>query len=133
MVAGEVRELAQRSAKSASAIKQLVATSKDEVALSVERVQQLVTLLASLVGRFSEIAGQVDRIASGSDTAVDAIRRITEAMAVLDRAMQQNAAMAEETSAASLELLRWADGLNREVARFSRSENSPPTHLAYAA
>jgi hypothetical protein len=29
--------------------------------------------------------------------------------------------------------LRWADGLNREVARFSRSENSPPTLLAHAA
>lgn len=133
VVAGEVRELAQRSAQSASAIKQLIATSKDEVALGVERVQQLVTLLASLVTRFSEIAGQVDRIASGSDTAVDAIRRITEAMAVLDRAMQQNAAMAEETSAASLELLRNADDLNHEVARFSRSESPAETRLARAA
>lgn len=117
----------------ANAIKQLVATSKDEVALGVERVQQLVTLLASLVRRFSEIAGQVDRIASGSDTAVDAIHRITEAMAVLDRTMQQKPAMAEEASVASHELLRNADDLNHEVARFSRSESPSPTQLAYAA
>lgn len=133
VVAGEVRELAQRSAQSASAIKQLIATSKDEVALGVERVQQLVTLLASLVGRFSEIAGQVDHIASGSETAVDALRRINDAMSVLDRAMQQNTAMAEETSAASVELLRNADELNNEVARFNQTEAPAAARLSRAA
>ncbi|MBK2942429.1 methyl-accepting chemotaxis protein, partial [Klebsiella pneumoniae] len=66
VVASEVRDLAQRSAESATAIKQLVATSKDEVAVGVARVQQLVNLLASLVARFTDIAGQIDTIAMGS-------------------------------------------------------------------
>jgi methyl-accepting chemotaxis protein len=133
VVANEVRELAQRSAQSASAIKQLVATSKDEVALGVARVQQLVTLLASLVTRFSDIAGQVDRIALGSQGAVDSIRQIDGAMGLLDRAMQQNAAMAEQTSAASVELLRSAEDLNGQVARFQRQETRaavPPLNRA---
>jgi methyl-accepting chemotaxis protein len=133
VVASEVRELAQRSAQSANAIKQLIATSKDEVALGVERVQQLVTLLASLVGRFSDIAGQVDHIANGSDTAVDAIRRINDAISLLDRAMQQNTALAEETSAASVELLRSADELNHEVGRFRRSGAAPAAPLVAIA
>ncbi|MBI1403699.1 MAG: hypothetical protein GC147_10835 [Porphyrobacter sp.] len=132
VVAGEVRELAQRSAQSASAIKNLVATSKDEVSLGVARVQELVSLLASLVARFSDIAGQVDTIALGSDAALGAIRQIDEAMGLLDRAMQQNAAMAEQTSAASVELLRSADALNHEVARFTRSDPSSAS-LSYAA
>lgn len=123
VVAGEVRELAQRSAQSATAIKQLVATSKDEVALGVARVQQLVSLLASLVTRFSDIAGQVDRIALGSQGTLEAIRQINEAMAMLDRGMQQNAAMAEQTSAASVELLRSAEDLSGQVSRFRRGQD----------
>ncbi len=127
VVANEVRELAQRSAQSASAIKQMVASSKDEVALGVTRVQQMVSLLASLVSRFSEIADQVDRIAAGSDGTLKAIREIDAAMHLLDRGMQQNAAMAEETSAASLELLRGAEELNDQVARFQRQDAAAPT------
>lgn len=134
VVAGEVRELAQRSAQSATAIKQLVATSKDEVAIGVARVQQLVSLLASLVARFSDIAGQVDRIALGSQGTLEAIRQIYGAMAMLDRGMQQNAAMAEQTSAASVELLRSAEDLSGQVSRFRRQQDEvAPPRLGRAA
>ena len=132
VVAGEVRELAQRSAQSATAIKALVAASKDEVAVGVARVQQLVTLLASLVGRFSDIAGQVEHIAQGSEGSLDAIRRINAAMGVLDRGMQQNAAMAEQTSAASVELLRSAEDLRDQVSRF-RQQDAAGMPLSRAA
>lgn len=132
VVAGEVRELAQRSAQSANAIKQLVTNSRDEVAIGVARVQQLVTLLASLVARFSDIAGQVDRITLGSQGALDAVRQIDTAMTLLDQAMQQNAAMAEQTSAASVELLRGAKNLSGQVARF-RQEDAGPAQLSRAA
>ena len=133
VVAGEVRELAQRSAESATAIKQLVASSKEEVAIGVARVQQLVKLLASLVARFSEIAGQVDTIASGSDGTLEAIRQINAAMSLLDRGMQQNAAMAEQTSAASVELLRSAEDLRTEVSRFRHQEAGSAPPLSRAA
>lgn len=133
VVAGEVRELAQRSAQSANAIKQLVATSKEEVALGVARVQQLVSLLGSLVSHFSDIAGQVDRIAQGSGTAVESIRQIDSAMGLLDRGMQQNAAMAEQTSAASVELLRSAEDLSGQVARFRRESGPQDQPLSRAA
>lgn len=122
VVANEVRELAQRSAQSATAIKQLVSTSKEEVAVGVTRVQQMVSLLASLISRFSDIAGQIDRIAEGSDGTLEAIRQINGAMSVLDRSMQQNAAMAEETSAASVQLLQSAQSLNGQVSRFQWHE-----------
>jgi len=133
VVAGEVRELAQRSAESATAIKQLVASSKEEVAIGVARVQQLVNLLASLVARFSDIAGQVDTIASGSDGTLEAIRQINAAMTMLDRGMQQNAAMAEQTSAASVELLRSAEDLRTEVSRFRHQEAGSPQAFSRAA
>jgi methyl-accepting chemotaxis protein len=126
VVAGEVRELAQRSAQSASAIKQLVATSKDEVAIGVARVQQMVTLLGSLVARFSEIAGQIDTIADRSQGRLGGVRQIDAAMGMLDQGMQQNAAMAEQTSAAAMELLRGAENLNAQVARFQRNATRPP-------
>jgi len=126
--------LAQRSAQSASAIKQMVASSKDEVGVGVARVQQMVSLLASLVSRFSDIAGQIDEIAAGSDSTLQAIREIDAAMGLLDRGMQQNAAMAEQTSAASLQLLRGAEDLNDQVSRFQRQKvQSSPGALSRAA
>ncbi|HEY6964709.1 MAG TPA: methyl-accepting chemotaxis protein, partial [Erythrobacter sp.] len=67
-----------------------------------------------------------DRIALGSSGTLDAIRQIDEAMRVLDRGMQQNAAMAEQTSAASVELLRNAEDLNGQVARFRRDRAEAP-------
>ncbi len=119
VVANEVRELAQRSADSATAIKAQIATSNQEVATGVSRVQELVTLLASLVARFTDIAGQVDKVTLSSDATLANVRQIDGAMGQLELAMQQNAAMAEQTSAASTELLQSADALRHEVSRFA--------------
>jgi methyl-accepting chemotaxis protein len=122
VVASEVRDLAQRSGDSATAIKELVHSSKAEVAAGVERVHELVALLAALVSRFSDIAGQIDTIAQGSDATLANIREVNASMVLLDRAIQQNAAMAEQSSAASMELLQTADDLNSQVASFSWSK-----------
>ena len=94
------------------------------VPLGVARVQQLVALLASLVSRFSEIAGQVDEISHGSDRAVDAIRQIDTSLATLDQGMHQNAALAEQTSAASVQLLSSAEHLSSQVSRFQHSTHA---------
>jgi methyl-accepting chemotaxis protein len=135
VVASEVRDLAQRSADSATAIKQLVHASKAEVASGVQQVQELVTLLAALVGRFSEIAGQIDTIAQGSQDTLANIRQVSAAMVLLDYAVQQNAAMAEQSAAASMELLHTASDLNDQVANFTwtRPGENPAPQLAYAA
>jgi methyl-accepting chemotaxis protein len=97
------------------------------------RVQQLVTVLASLVGRFSDIARQVDTIAQGSDSSLNAVRRINAAMSLLDRGMQQNAAMAEQTSAASVKLLRRAEDLDTQIERVRRQEGPACAPLGRAA
>ncbi len=135
VVASEVRDLAQRSADSATAIKELVQSSKAEVASGVERVQELVSLLAALVARFSEIAGQIDTIAQGSQENLADIRQVSAAMELLDHAVQQNAAMAEQSSAASMELLNTASDLNGQIASFTWGDagEQAPARLAYAA
>ncbi|MEQ8771277.1 MAG: methyl-accepting chemotaxis protein, partial [Erythrobacter sp.] len=125
VVAGEVRELAQRSGESATAIKELIRTSKAEVTTGVERVQELVTLLGGVVTRFTEIAERIDEIAGKSDTSLAGIEHINEAMALLERAMQQNAAMAEQTSAASAQLMQSASELKSHIANFDYAEPAP--------
>lgn len=133
VVANEVRELAQRSGDSATAIKELIRTSKTEVSTGVDKVQEMVTLLGSVVKRFTEIADQIDNIANRSDQTLSGIEQINEAMALLDRAMQQNAAMAEQTSAASVELLQSADALKTHVSRFDHSGGDLEAERAHAA
>lgn len=125
VVAGEVRELAQRSGESATAIKDLIRTSKTEVTTGVERVQELVSLLGGVVTRFTEIAERIDEIAGKSDTSLAGIEHINEAMGLLERAMQQNAAMAEQTSAASAQLMQSASELKSHVASFDYGAADP--------
>ena len=127
VVAGEVRELAQRSGESATAIKDLIRTSKTEVTAGVERVQELVELLGGVVTRFTEIAERIDQIAGKSDTSLAGIEHINEAMGLLERAMQQNAAMAEQTSAASAQLMQSAGELRGHIANFDYAGTQPGT------
>ncbi|MEE4207141.1 MAG: methyl-accepting chemotaxis protein [Erythrobacter sp.] len=133
VVAGEVRELARRSGDSASAIKELIRTSKAEVTTGVARVQELVTLLGGVVTRFTEIAERIEEIAGKSDRSLAGIEHINEAMALLERAMQQNAAMAEQTSAASAQLMQSASELKSHVASFDYGGSQKEDYLLQAA
>ncbi|RNJ61876.1 MAG: hypothetical protein EDM03_10175 [Porphyrobacter sp. IPPAS B-1204] len=69
------------------------------------------------------VANEVRQLAQRSAKSASAINA---AMTTLDRGMQQNAAMAEQTSAASVELLRSANDLTGQVARFQRDDDARP-------
>ncbi|MEE4337249.1 hypothetical protein [Erythrobacter sp.] len=66
----------------------------------------------------AEAMERIDEIAGKSDKSLTGIEHINEAMALLARAMQQNAAMAEQTSAASAELMQSAGDLKSHIASF---------------
>ncbi|XUU61023.1 methyl-accepting chemotaxis protein [Erythrobacter sp. HA6-11] len=118
VVANEVRELSRRSGESATAIKGLIEQSNSEVSEGVARVQKMVALLATIVEQFTEIASRIDDIAERSDVSLAGLEKIRKAITGLDWAMQQNAAMAEQTNSASTELANRAAELKAGIARF---------------
>jgi methyl-accepting chemotaxis protein len=101
VVASEVRALAQRSAQAAKEIKALISTSTTQVKDGVGLVTETGSAFDRIIAEVTDIAGVVAEIAGGAQQQVDALQEVNSAVGEIDRVTQQNAAMAEEATAAS--------------------------------
>ena len=124
VVATEVRALAQRSSDAAREINTLISSSGEQVKQGVELVDRTGEALASIVNSVAEISNRVSAIASSTRDQSSGLAEINTAVNELDHVTQQNAAMFEETTAASHALTTEADALADAVARF-RMDRSP--------
>ncbi|MEI6640571.1 MAG: HAMP domain-containing methyl-accepting chemotaxis protein [Novosphingobium sp.] len=118
VVATEVRALAQRSADAAQSIKALITTSGEQVGTGVDLVRESGTRLEAIVRRISEIGALTGSIAGSATRQASSLGQINAAMREMDRMTQQNAAMVEESSAATRSLAAEALRLNELVATF---------------
>ncbi|MGZ2485599.1 methyl-accepting chemotaxis protein [Rhizobium pisi] len=118
VVAQEVRELAQRSAKAAKEIKALITTSSQLVKNGVGLVGETGKALEEIVAQVGDINVNVEAIVEASREQATGLKEINQAVNTLDQATQQNAAMVEESTAASHSLAREAETLRVLLARF---------------
>jgi methyl-accepting chemotaxis protein len=123
VVATEVRALAQRSSDAAREINALISSSSDQVRQGVELVDKTGAALAAIVSSVSEISKRVANIAASAREQSTGLNEINMAVNDLDHVTQQNAAMFEETTAASHALTSEADALAAAVARFRLDQN----------
>lgn len=133
VVASEVRALAQRSSDAAREIAQLISSSSSQVKRGVDLVGQAGEALTGIQGSVADIFGCVSEIAVSTREQSSGLSEINTAMHQLDQVTQQNAAMFEETSAASQSLLREANGLGEAVGQFRLGADSAPITRAPAA
>lgn len=118
VVATEVRQLAQRSADSARQIKELISRSNEHVADGSRRAEESVGALQRITDAVSEVNTIVEKIAGSARDQARSIEEINTAVAHLDQVTQQNAAMVEQTAAASTSLRDEAHLLSEQVAHF---------------
>lgn len=118
VVASEVRALAQRSSEAAHEINQLISDSGVDVKRGVSLVDRTGEALKSIVGDVTKVAGHMAEIETSATEQSAGISEINLAVADLDQATQQNAAMFEETTAASHSLTQEASTLTAIVAQF---------------
>ncbi len=118
VVASEVRALAQRSAEAAREIKTLISASGQQVGAGVALVGQTGAALQRIVGRVAEIDGLVAEISASAQEQATGLQQVNTAVNQMDQVTQQNAAMVEESTAASHSLAQEADVLAASVARF---------------
>ncbi|WP_311272635.1 MULTISPECIES: nitrate- and nitrite sensing domain-containing protein [unclassified Rhizobium] len=118
VVAQEVRELAQRSASAAKDIKALIAKSGEHVKSGVGLVAQTGESLSKIVEQVKEISVNVLSIVEASREQTTGIKEINQAVSQMDQGTQQNAAMVEESTAASHALAREAEALFVLVGKF---------------
>ena len=118
VVASEVRSLAGRSAEAAKQIRSLISHSGEQVALGSAQVGAA----GQTMGQVVEAIQQVNELASGISQASGeqsrGVHEIGQAIAGLDTATQQNAALVEQTAAAAESLGQQAQSLLASVEVF---------------
>jgi len=122
VVAQEVRALAQRSAEAAKEIKVLISASTQQVDEGVGLVGETGEALRRITAGVVEINRTVAEIAASAEEQATGLAQINTAVNQMDQATQQNAAMVEQSTAASHALSNEAAELSRLVARFRLAE-----------
>jgi methyl-accepting chemotaxis protein len=118
VVASEVRNLAQRSASAAKEIKALIGDSVEKVGIGsklVERAGQTMDEVVASVQRVTDIMAD---ISSAGDEQSAGIEQINQAVSEMDTVTQQNAALVEEAAAAAEAMQNQAANLERVVSVF---------------
>ncbi|MBF2715830.1 methyl-accepting chemotaxis protein [Agrobacterium vitis] len=132
VVAQEVRELAQRSANAAREIKALINTSADEVKGGVSLVLSTGEALNEIVGLVDHVNGHVASIARAAQEQSAALAEINTSVNHMDQMTQQNAAMVEETTAASQVLASESRQLLVQIEQFRLEDNRRGEYRAVA-
>ncbi|UHS56950.1 methyl-accepting chemotaxis protein [Agrobacterium vaccinii] len=134
VVAQEVRELASRSANAAKEIKALITASGDQVRTGVTLVGETGKSLDTIASEVQEINRHVHAIAEASREQSLGLQEINTAVNTMDQGTQQNAAMVEESTAASHALAREAQSLTEMLGQFRLGDNAQAQRPnAYAA
>ncbi|MBB4956058.1 methyl-accepting chemotaxis protein [Agrobacterium vitis] len=118
VVAQEVRELAQRSAQAAKEIKDLIRNSAGEVSTGVALVQETGSALHVIEQQVITINAQLDAIATSAKEQSVGLAEVNTAVNQMDQVTQQNAAMVEESTAASAALAVEVDQLRNRISLF---------------
>ncbi|HEY6610452.1 MAG TPA: methyl-accepting chemotaxis protein [Pseudomonas sp.] len=125
VVAGEVRNLASRSASAANDIKALIEESTRRVEDGSQLVEQAGRTMADVVGAVRRVTDIIDEISAASQEQSQGIAQVNAAVAQMEQVTQQNAALVQEASAASLSLADQAQTLQEAVAVFRLGDEPP--------
>ena len=129
MGASEVRALAQRSALATKEIKALISTSTTQVERGVELVGATGRSLSQIIAEMEEINDVVVEIAASAHEQSSGLREVSTAVNQMDQITQQNAAMVEQSSAASHSLANEITELDRLLGSFRTGTSNQPMRL----
>ncbi|CCE99955.1 HAMP domain-containing methyl-accepting chemotaxis protein [Sinorhizobium fredii] len=133
VVAQEVRELAQRSANAAKDIKALISRSGEEVGAGVKLVTATGAALTLIEGHVVKVNEHVHSIATAAREQSTGLSEVSTAVNQMDQVTQQNAAMVEESTAATNRLADEAANLARLIARFRLEAGAAPRLAGHAS
>ena len=118
VVSSEVRNLAGRSATAAREIKSLIQDSVEKVNVGTGLVNRSGETLTEIVDAVKQVGTVVSEIACAAQEQTHGIEQANQAISQLDEMTQQNAALAEETSATSHSLNNQATDMTNLMSFF---------------
>jgi hypothetical protein len=116
VVAGEIRNLAQRTAEAAKETTGIVGEVSERFRTSSERIEQIATVMGQTTGKASEVKQLIDEVESRGHAQAREARAISSAMENVEQVARANAASAEQSS-------RTAEALDQQVRRLSELVN----------
>jgi methyl-accepting chemotaxis protein len=127
VVASEVRNLAQRSAAAAKEIKMLIENSVGKVEVGTKLVDQAGTTMGEVVNSIRRVTDIMAEITAASQEQSVGIEQVNQAITQMDDVTQQNAALVEQAAAAAESLQEQANSLVEAVSVFKLDDE---THAA---
>lgn len=119
VVASEVRSLAQKSAEAAKDIKNLIDDSVNRIDSGTQLASKSGEMLETITSSIEEVAGMVGQIAQASSEQSEGIGQVHDGINQLDGVTQQNAALVEETTAASESMNEQTASLKQNMSFFN--------------
>ncbi|MBI5257210.1 MAG: PAS domain-containing protein [Burkholderiales bacterium] len=118
VVAGEVRNLAQRSASAAKEIKQLIGDSVEKVDAGSKLADAAGSTMQDIVAQVRRVNDLIQEISLSTSEQSGGIAQVGVAVSQLDQMTQQNAALVEQSTAASESMKTQARRLFEAVGAF---------------
>ncbi|NIF79422.1 PAS domain-containing protein [Paraburkholderia sp. Cy-641] len=118
VVAAEVRALAQRSASAAKEIKNLISASVEKVESGSRLVDDAGKTMDEIVVQVKRVSDLIAEISSATLEQSSGITQVSQAVGDLDHITQQNAALVEQSAAASESLKQQTTRLAEAVSVF---------------
>ena len=140
VVAGEVRNLAGRSAQAAKDTAGMIEASIARTRAGGEQVNRVADAISSITGSVTEVKSLVDQVSTASQQQAQGIDQMATALSQMEKVTQTMAATAEESAAASEQLSATAQSALASVGRHSSDSGTvtapagkPPAHMRRAA
>ena len=118
VVASEVRALAGKTAEAAHQVKDIVTQSVERVEAGAGLVRGAGDTMAEIVQQVQQVSRLIAEIARASDEQAESVSAVGSAVQHLDEMTQRNAALAEESTAAALQLRTQSEGLVAAISVF---------------
>jgi len=118
VVAAEVRNLAQRSSSAAKEIRTLIQTSAERVRLGSDLVAQAGASIDSVVAQVQQVRDLISEITVATSEQSTGITQVSQAVAALDQTTQHNAALVEQSAAASDSMRQASEQLMNLISGF---------------
>lgn len=119
ILAQEIRSLASRASDASKSVKDLILVSTKHVTAGVEIMNRAGIDAQDMASGVSTISEHLGAIAVAAEEQATALGETNAAIALIDQGTRQNAAMVEETSAASTSLTQEANALKSSVGVFN--------------
>jgi methyl-accepting chemotaxis protein len=126
VVADLVSALAMRAEEEAGRARDQLTATQADIVDAVAMVQKVDGALVAISGDVDEVHDLLANIAADNEAQSSAVTQIAVAIGTMDQATQQNAAMVEETSAASRNLSSEVQLLSEQASAFNIGAGQAP-------